>query len=338
MKNANGEGSVYKQKGKRRKPWIAVVTIGYDEKGRQKRKVLGTAETKREANELLHEYSKNPNLFSKKTFKEIKETWWKFYTKRVTHPVTVSTMEYRIRALEPLNNYKISDINLFELQKLFDDMTFSWSFKSGCKSALNMIFDFALKNDFVSSNKVKFIEIGKKNKIIERKIFTTEEIQTLWENKDKPHVYIILILLYTGMRIGEITNLKNNDIDLEKGFIHIRESKTEAGIRDIPINSKIISLIAKNMKANQMYFLKGGTTEKLSYSTFKPRFQKILKDLNLSSHTIHDTRHTTATLLSNADANPTSIIKLMGHVKYSTTETVYTHKDKAELEKAINLI
>ena len=46
MKNENGTGSVYKQKGKRRKPWIAVVTIGYDEQGRQKRKSIGTAETK----------------------------------------------------------------------------------------------------------------------------------------------------------------------------------------------------------------------------------------------------------------------------------------------------
>ena len=38
MKNANGEGSVYKLKGKRRKPWVVVITTGYNEEGRQKRR------------------------------------------------------------------------------------------------------------------------------------------------------------------------------------------------------------------------------------------------------------------------------------------------------------
>lgn len=338
MKNENGTGSVYKQKGKRRKPWIAVVTIGYDEQGRQKRKSIGTAETKREANELLIAYGKNQNAFSKKLFKSVRNDWWSQYTKRVTHKVTVATMEYRIRALEPLDNIPIADIKLFQLQKLFDEMTFSWSFKNGCKSALNMIYDFALKNDYITNNRVKFIEIGKKEKVIQRRIFTEEEIEILWANKNEKYAYIVLILLYTGMRIGELINLKNEDIDLEKEVIHITESKTATGIRDIPINSKILPLIIKNMNVNQKHFIKGKTTEKINYSTFKPRFEKLLKKLGIAPHTIHDTRHTTATLLSNANANPTSIIRLMGHAKYSTTENIYTHKDKKELEKAINLI
>ncbi|WP_349763744.1 tyrosine-type recombinase/integrase [Fusobacterium sp. SYSU M8D902] len=75
----------------------------------------------------------------------------------------------------------------------------------------------------------------------------------------------------------------------------------------------------------------------MSYSTFKPRFIKLMKELGLE-HTIHDTRHTFATLLSNANANPTSIVRLIGHSKFSTTENIYTHKDIKELEKAINLI
>lgn len=338
MKNENGSGSVYKQKGKRRKPWIAVVTIGYDENGKQKRKSIGTTATKREAQELLVAYGLNPGIFSKKTFKEIKDAWWEYYKKRVTHKVTISTMMYRLRSLESLDDIPIMDIKLFQLQKLFDEMTFSWSFKNGCKSALNMIFDFALKNDYVLNNRVKFIEIGKREKVLERRIFTQNEIQRLWFYRDVQYAYIVLILLYTGMRIGELINLKNEDIDLKNEVIHVTESKTESGIRDIPINSKILPLIIENMIPKQKYFLKGETTEKLSYSTFKPRFVKLLDSLNIGPHTIHDTRHTFATLLNNANANPSSIIRIMGHAKFTTTENIYTHKDKVELEKAINLI
>ena len=338
MKNSNGGGSISKLKGKRRKPWVVRFTTGYSSEGKQIRKSIGTFATKREAQEALYNYSKNPLLYSKKTFKNILDLWWSAYTKRVTHKTTISTHIYRMRAFEPLHDKIIADIRLFELQELFDGMTTSWSFKNGCKSVLNMIFDFALKNEFIDSNRISFIEIGKKEKVIDRRIFTKKEIETLWENLDSKHCYIVLILIYTGMRIGELLNLKNEDIDLHNSCLTIRESKTDAGVRIIPISSKIFNLFVANMVKDQEYFVKGDTTNQLSYSTFKPRFQKLLKSLNIEPHTIHDTRHTFATLLNNANANQSAITKLIGHSDFSITENVYTHKDTEELRKAIDLL
>ena len=80
-----------------------------------------------------------------------------------------------------------------------------------------MIFEFALKNDFIDVNKVKFIELGKFKKVVDRKIFTKDEIEILFNNlnsnaKSKKLVYIILILIYTGLRIGELLKLKIEDI------------------------------------------------------------------------------------------------------------------------------
>ena len=338
MKNSNGGGSISKLKGKRRKPWVVRFTTGYSTEGKQIRKSIGTFATKREAQEALYNYSKNPLLYSKKTFKHILDLWWSAYTKRVTHKTTISTHIYRMRAFESLHDRIIADIRLFELQELFDSMTTSWSFKNGCKSVLNMIFDFALKNEFIDSNRVSFIEIGKKEKVIDRRIFTKKEIETLWENLDSKHCYIVLILIYTGMRIGELLNLKNKDIDLHISCLTIRESKTDAGVRIIPISAKIFNLFVVNMVKDQEYFVKGETTNQLSYSTFKPRFQKLLKSLNIEPHTIHDTRHTFATLLNNANANQSAITKLIGHSDFSITENVYTHKDTEELRKAIDLL
>lgn len=343
MKNENGSGSVYKLKGKRRKPWVVRVTTGYSIDGKQLRKTIGTFVSKREAQEALFTYNKNPMLFSKKTFKEIREIWWNNYKKNIKAKTTISTNEYRIEKLKELDDFKITDIKLFMLQELFDKMDTSWSFKNGCKSILNMIFDFALKNDFVSENKIKFIEIGKKEKVIERKIFTKKEIDILWENvnskiRHSKYTYIILILIYTGMRIGEFLNLKNSDIDLENKILNVRVSKTENGERIIPIPDKIIYIIQQNMITNQEYFVRGDTTTQLSYATFKPRFNKLLKELGIQEHTIHDTRHTFATLLNNANANSTSIIKLIGHSDFATTQNVYTHKDIEELRKAVNLL
>lgn len=343
MKNINGTGSVYKLSGKRRKPWAFAITTGYSNDGKQIRKLIGTFPTKKEAQETLIKYAKNPNLFTKMTFKELKDMWWENYKSKATNEGTIRTNTYKLKNLKPLDNLKVSELKLFHMQEIFDNMDASWNFKSSCKSVLNMIFDYALKNELIESNRVKFIELGKRNTVIKRRVFTKKEIKILWENLDSDtyyskYIYIILILIYTGMRIGELINLKNEDINLNDSLLTIKESKTEAGIRIIPISSKIFNLFLSNMVKGQEYFVVGYKTPKLSYRTFKPRFEKLLKELQIEAHTIHDTRHTFATLLNNADANQSTIAKLIGHLDFSVTENIYTHKDAEELRKAIELL
>ena len=78
MKNPNGFGTVIKMSGKRRKPWRAIKTIGYDyETGKQKRATIGYYETRKEALEELISYNKNPYDIdaSKITFDELYKKW-----------------------------------------------------------------------------------------------------------------------------------------------------------------------------------------------------------------------------------------------------------------------
>jgi len=336
MKNQNGTGSIYKLKGKRRKSWA--VRISYqNDIGVMKRKYLGYFETKKEAQETLFNYNKNPLLFSGKTFGEIKNLWFS----SVKEKITISSVKKTgiiLKFFNILDKYKISDIKLFQLQKIFDEMSFSYNYKGNCKSVLNRIFDFAVKNDFIESNKVKFVELGKKNIVIERKIFTKKEIEVLWKNLEIKNVYLILILIYTGMRVGELLNLKVADVDLGNKVIYIRKSKTDAGVRTIPIPDKVLSLFTDNICYENEYFIFTKTFNQMSYMSFRYIFESILSKVGLQRHTIHDTRHTFATMLNNADANSTSIIKLIGHSDFSTTENIYTHKDIEELRKAINLL
>lgn len=342
MKNANGEGSVYKLKGKRRKPWVAVVTAGYDELGKQKRKVLGTFITKKEAQLELIRYLDNPTLFSGKTFKDVVDLWYSNYSKKVSKG-RLNNIKSTIKKFNILNDLKIREIKLPILQRIFDDFNQSYGAKTLFKSTLNMIFEFALKNDFIDVNKVSFIELGKNEKVLERKPFTREEINILFKNVDSKDKYInrsysVLILIYMGMRIGELLNLKVKDINLKNKTIFISESKTPDGIRTIPIPDKIVYLFENNIKPNEEYFIQGSRENKENYQGYIRKFYKMLKLLNLEDHTIHDTRHTFATMLNNADVNGTSIIKLIGHSDFKITQDIYTHKDIEELRKAVNLL
>lgn len=342
MKNENGLGSVYKQKGKRRKCWIARVTVGF-ENGKQKRKVIGSFETRKEAQAELLGYLNNPTLYSGKTFKDVKDLWYKGYSKNISN-VTLKTLNAQLKKLDEFDDVKIKEIKLHTLQKFFDSMEVSYGTKSYIKTLINMIFEFALKNEFIETNRSKFIELGKNEKVIERKIFTADEIKILFDNLDSDNRYIkkmtygVLILIYTGLRVGEFINLKTKDVDLDKNVIYITKSKTTSGVRKIPISDKILRLFKDNVDNSKEYFFFNKKGNNYLYYNFLTQFNKMLELLNLEKHTIHDTRHTFATMLNNANANSTSIIKLIGHSDFKTTEEVYTHKDIEELRKAVNLL
>jgi len=73
------------------------------------------------------------------------------------------------------------------------------------------------------------------------------------------------------------------------------------------------------------------------YTYYDCKFKVIMEQLQLN-HKPHDCRHTFATLMDNAGANKVSIKRIMGHASTDITDKVYTHKDVAELLKAIDLI
>lgn len=342
MKNGNGQGSVYKLSGKRRRPWVVCVTVGFDENRKQKREVIGYYETRKEAQLELINYLNNPLLYSGKTFKDVKDLWYNAYVKNITDS-TLNNNNSQLKKLDIFNDIKIKDLKLHVLQKFFDELDCAYGTKNVIKSLLNLIFEYALKNDFIEVNKVKFIELGKSEKVLERKIFSYEEINILFDNVNSKKKYfnlsfVVLILIYTGLRISEFLNLKVSDIDLQNRTINVLKSKTKNGIRSIPISNKVIKLFTDNINYNQEYFYYSNKNTKVSYPTFEKQFGKMLKLLGFQEHTIHDTRHTFATLLNNANANSTSITKLIGHSDFSITENVYTHKDIEELRKAVDLL
>lgn len=86
--------------------------------------------------------------------------------------------------------------------------------------------------------------MGEKETVLNRTPFTDVEQQLCWQHvNDIEYLDTILILLYTGMGVGEMLDIKTADVDLEGSFMR-GGSKTFAGInRLIPIHSKIMPFI-----------------------------------------------------------------------------------------------
>lgn len=117
-------------------------------------------------------------------------------------------------------------------------------------------------------------------------------------------------------------------------------SKTDTGIRTVPIANKIYPFFEAMYNANNSeYLITTLSGEEMLYRNYRDTFFKPLMLRYNMDHHIHDTRHTCISLLTLADVKPVTIKKIVGHKgAMSLTEKVYTHLDYEELLTAINSI
>lgn len=344
MRLPNGYGSVYKLSGNRRKPWIARKTIEYytavvdgKEVPKQRYKTIGYYETQAEALQALANYNSNPYDIdaSKVTFKELYEKWSAAkYEKIVDSRGYIAA--YKIA--EPIYNIRFVDIRADHMQDVIDNCGKNYPTLKNVKILFGQLYKYAMKNDIVSKDYSSFVEIGKANTESKRTPFTKKEIEKLFESVGRyDDVESILIMIYTGLRPGELIKIKISDINLEDKYI-VGGIKTDAGKdRLIPINNKIMPFISAAKNSGNKYLLQGGTGKPFSYDKYLDHFVIAMNQLGMK-HKPHDCRHTFATLMSNAGADTVSLQKIIGHASYNTTANTYTHKDIEQLKKAIDLI
>jgi integrase len=134
---------------------------------------------------------------------------------------------------------------------------------------------------------------------------------------------IIITAISTGMRMGEILNLKWQEVDFEHGFIRVSKSKNGKA-RDIPINSYLeetLKGLVESMKIGNYVFCKkvGEKFSRIDHFFAKARKRAGLEDLRF-----HDLRHTAASLYASRGCDIITLQNLLGHKKITMTQR-YAH-------------
>lgn len=245
----------------------------------------------------------------------------------------VNSYHIAFKHISNIADMPITDIHFQHLQNVINSMHVKGLSYSSCKKVrtlLNQLFNYAIIKDYPITNYAQHLNLGPNIPTIKRRVFTRQQINKLWAI-DTPYSRMIIILLYTGLRIGELLNLRRQDINRRSSYLIVRHAKTKAGEgRIIPIHHRIMPII------EQLYINTGDYLFTISYTAFRKHFQDIMKLLNCK-HTIHDTRHTFASLLD-AVAPPNALRSLLGHKQGDITTRVYTHKTIRELRKTIELL
>lgn len=346
MRLPNGFGSVYKLSGKRRNPWAARKTTGWSDKGQPIYEFIGYYPSRQEALTALVDYNKDPYDLHHDTitFAEVYEKWSDVHFEKVSHS-NINGYKASFKLCEKIKNMKIAEIKLDHLQKVVDESGKNSPTLKKLKILFGLMYDYAVMHEIVSQDKrdmVRYVDISKAGNpnAYDRKPFTNKQIKMIWNAKDSNvYISVILILIYTGVRIGELLSLKKEDVHLSERWFYVKESKTEAGIREVPIAEKIVPFIEYWMQKDCDYLICTPDDKPFLYRNYYDSYwTPLLETLSLESFTPHCTRHTCVSLLTQAGVDERIIKKIVGHKGQGVTETVYTHLELPIKLEAINKI
>lgn len=348
-RRAKGTGTIRKDS-RYASPWIAIAPpTAKAHNG----KYIGAYKTRAEAQQALDLYhaEKFPDLYNA-TLAKIYELWSDKHFESVSISA-VRGYQAAYKSISDLSSRKMRELKTADFQRCVDIVSAAGFSRSKCekiKQLCSMLCKYAMQNDIIDKNYAEFIRLPKAEKK-EKQIFTASDRAILWQHTEDKRVQIILVMIYTGFRVGEIAALKPEDI--HDGYM-IGGEKTEAGKnRVVPFPHgipEIEQFVRSWLAACTTDTVLGVSSEYIRKYIFYPCLAelglidpptKLPCGKDTYDHprlTPHSTRHTFASLSAAAGMPPEVLQKIIGHADYSTTADIYVHSDIDTLTAGMSLL
>lgn len=314
-------------------------------------------EAKQAERNLLLDVEENGfcHVSEKQTFEAVAHLWLENYkttVKVTTYQNTKSYLENLIK--DYFKNILIEDLTVLKLQKIVIELSKRYLNYTIHLSAINRVLKYAVLLDIIKTNPLdKIIRPKQKEKSEKKKALTKEEL-TDFLDLAKEYASPVLFaawwtLAYTGLRRGELLGLEWSDIDFENrtlrvertlvrisGKLSTQSPKTKKSRRVVTLDPRTIEILKNwRLKQKKILFKKGtGKTEivfsntlggYLMESRLRNELRSFLLKFDLPLITVHDLRHTHASLLFEAGVEAKQIADRLGHSKIQTTLDMYTH-------------
>lgn len=306
-------------------------------------------------------------------------TQWLKLKKLEVSPYRYRVYECRVKNLEILENAPITKLRAMDIQSVILEYSdFAPSTLKEIKSTARQILQLAVDNRVIDYNPAISVKIptkGKKEKpeTEERRALTEEEQRWIRETPHRAQT-AAMIMMYAGLRRGEVAPLTWDDVDLEEGIIRINKSmqlvkndwemkkgaKTEASVRNVFIPDILTDYLLQLDKSNKLVC--PNTKGKLmSLSSWRKMWDSYLTELNLKygdfseygiiskskfspkgipfvipKITPHWLRHTFITSMYLAGVDVLTAKEQAGHADINTTLSIYTHLDSTFKKRQID--
>jgi integrase len=340
-----GTGEITKLAGNRRKPWCAKKNGVY----------VGTFATKAEAAIALQTLVDRPvSDYYNYTVAEMFALWKQDHFKDITQK-GVEQYETAFKKLEPIHCKKFRTLHIADMQIILDDLEAqnkSESTRNKVRQLLSQLYKRAMADHIVDQNDAQFLRVRSDIKLTGKKksrpIFTTDDIAILKAHDSDDTVRLILIMIYSGMRISELMTMRKKNVNLEIGYM-IGGEKTAAGIdRLIPIHPIVSPYIYDFYDRAAGDLLISGYSGNKNPRNFRERefYPTLIRlginraptgdptvDAQIEADRLkpHAARRTFATMAVRSGIKPEHLQKIIGHAQYETTLKYYAQMSPEDL-------
>ncbi len=204
-------------------------------------------------------------------------------------------------------------------------------------NVLSRVCELAIDAGLISVNPMRRVKRLRCDNKRER-FLDTEEVTKLIAVADEnsPHIAdIIRIAINTGMRKGEILNLRWANVDFFKRVIYVTRTKTGRN-RQIPVNEPLFEVLTRLKESSQCEFVVANPKDpKSGLGDFKTAWQGVRRKAGIEDFHFHDFRHTAPTWLAEMGVDAFTIADILGHSTIQMSMR-YTHATDTRKANAMN--
>ena len=334
------------------------------------------AKSDRELRRKIKEYNEDRTKYTVKvettSFREYAKFWMKTVKYPILKPVSYDRLEQTYNAVcNYIGWIQLGNVTTEDIQTMINDLSATKAYSTVKKhyEFVKGVFQYAYNSPKITFDPCPAVQLPiernmkvktKKTEILPEDI--TEKMyefnNTLRQSNNQffKHTPVLLLILNTGMRIGEALALEWSDVDFKNKTLRINKTltkakerdekgevigknkktfsditKTESGNRLMPLNDMATSLLMQIQDYNKRKKIKtdyvactadgGYVSERNILRTYK----SVLGLVGAEDYTIHALRHTFASRLLKSGIEISVVSKLLGHADINTTYSTYIH-------------
>lgn len=257
----------------------------------------------------------------------------------------------RRRVVPALGAVPLADLNGRQVQELFNTARNSTE-AAQLSAVIHGALDLAVKEGLVSRNVSAGLRVPRPDLPRvrpEAARWTPAEVRALLDAlATHPLGPLFDLAAHTGLRLGELIALEWRDISFDFAVLTVRQSKTAAGERRVPLDAGTLARLAAHgteqaarrdrlgvwWQEHERVFERGDGRP-VSARTVEALMGRTVRRLGLPHGTPHTLRHHFASQLAEAGVPLTVVQSLLGHASFNTTATTYTHHTPLTLSGAV---
>ena len=137
----------------------------------------------------------------------------------------------------------------------------------------------------------------------------------------------VLLMIYTGVRIGELLSIEKEDVHIKERYIVVKGTKTANAMRYVPIHEDLVDIVGKMLTKSNKWLVETNTGKKMAYRQYHQFLTCMNKTFGMK-HEPHECRYSFATYSAECDMDSRIRKFIMGHSQGNITDDVYTDISK----------